>query len=346
MIYLNRSLLTWIAMAYALFHALLGAVSVENYLEPSAAIASIVIYVVAVSTTILLYRGIRIPSTQAFFAASAALIIPALAQSQLPSENFDNYSTWYVMGIATLMSAVLIRGHILIAWIGIAAMVIEVILWAGIQNFFDSGLLGALMFTAGCTAVKLGLTGIAAELEVYELRTVESQATAASMAAAGRQRANLLTTTLQRARPMLDRIAAGDALSASERVEARLLEAALRDEIRGRDLLNDQTREAVERARRRGVSVNVLDEGGLKQLSVKAREGLLAQVAEALDQVTSGRVTVRAPRDETWHITVAAFEDSDNAPRLWLRLQAPVASGPVKDEKVAPKSDLSTPSES
>ncbi len=346
MIRLNRSLLTWLAMAYAMLHAMLGAVSVENYLEPTAAIASIVLYLITVSSTMLLYRGIRIPSTQAFTALAAALIIPVLAQSQLSPENYNNYSTWYVMGIATLMSAVLIRGHIAIAWLGIAGMTIEVVLWAGIQNFFDSGLLGAIMFTAGCTAVKLGLTRIAGELESFERRTVESQASAASMVAAGRQRSNLLAATLHRASPTLTRIATGDALSDQEQLEARLLEAALRDEIRGRDLLNDLTRAAIAGARRRGVVVNVLDEGGLQKLSASARDGLLAQVAQALDQVARGRVTVRAPKGEVWHITVAAFEDSDNAPRLWLRLQAPVARGAVKDEKVAPESDLSTPSES
>ena len=346
MIRLNRSLLTWLAMAYGMLHATLGAVSVENYREPVAAIASIVIYVIAIASTMLFYRGIRIPTTQAFTALAAALIIPALAQSQLSPENFNNYSTWYVMGIATLMSSVLIRGHIAIAWLGVAGMTVEVLLWAGLPNFFDSGLLGAIMFTAGCTAVKLGLTSISDDLSSYERRTVESQASAASMVAAGRQRSNLLAATLHRASPMLNRIASGDALSDQEQLEARLLEAALRDEIRGRDLLNDLTRAAIAGARRRGVVVNVLDEGGLQPLNPASREGLLAQVAQALDQVSRGRVTVRAPRDEVWHITVAAFEDSDNAPRLWLRLQAPVASGLVKDEKVAPESDLSTPSES
>ena len=143
---------------------------------------------------------------------------------------------------------------------------------------------------------------------------------------------------------MLNRIASGDALSSHEQVEARLLEAALRDEIRGRDLLNERTRQAIDSARRRGVAVNVLDEGGLAEFSPEAREGLLDQVADALDQVTSGRVTIRSPRDERWQVTIAAFEDASNAPKLWLRLQAP--RRPRKDEKVAPKSDLSTPSES
>ena len=344
MIRLSRSLLTWIALAYALFHALLGSAHVGAYREPVSAIASIVLYVVSIVSTIGFYRGIRIPTAQAISALTVALVIPVLAQSQLTSDNFDDYSTWYVQGIATLMSAVLIRGHIALAWVGVAGMSLEVLFWAGVENFLDTGLLGAIMFTAGCTAVKLGLTRVSNEIETYELRTVESEAEAAALTAAGLQRGRLLETTLNRASPMLNRIASGDALSAADQQEARLLEAALRDEIRGRDLLNEATRGAIESARRRGVAVNVLDEGGLTGFSQEARAGLLAQVAEALEQVTSGRVTVRAPRDERWQVTVAAFEDASNAPKLWLRLQAP--KGSRKDEKAAPKSDLSTPSES
>ena len=344
MIELSRRLLTWIALAYALFHALLGSVHIGAYREPAAAIASIVIYVIAVVATIGFYRGIRIPAAQAYMATVVALVIPVLAQSQLDSDNFANYSTWYVQGIATLMSAVLIRGHIAAAWFGVAGMTLEVILWAGIENFLDSGLLGAIMFTAGCTAVKLGLTRVSEEIELYERRTVESEAEAAAITAAGLQRSRLLATTLHRASPILTRIATGTALSAEEQTDARLLEAGLRDEIRGRDLLNAQTREAIESARRRGVAVNVLDEGGLSNLSDSARTELLNQVVGALRQVERGRVTIRSPKDEPWQITVAAFEDADNAPKLWLRLQA--SGAPQNDEKVAPKSDLSTPSES
>lgn len=344
MIRLNRSLLTWIAMAYALFHALLGSVHVDTYREPVAAIASIVLYVASVTSTIALYKGIRIPAAQAYSALAVVLVIPVLAQSQLESDNFANYSTWYVQGIATLMSAVLIRGHVAVAWIGVTGMTVEVLLWAGIENFFNTGLLGAIMFTAGCTAVKLGLTRVSEEIELYERRTVESEAEAAAITAAGLQRSRLLATTLHRASPMLTRIATGTPLSAEEQNDARLLEAGLRDEIRGRDLLNAQTREAIESARRRGVAVNVLDEGGLSNLSESARSELLNQVVGALRQVERGRVTIRSPKDEPWQITVAAFEDADNAPKLWLRLQA--SGGSKNDEKVAPKSDLSTPSES
>lgn len=344
MIGLSRALLTWIALAYALFHALLGSVHISAYREPVAAIASIVLYVISVVATIGFYRGIRIPAAQAYTATAVALVIPLLAQSQLDSDNFANYSTWYVQGIATLMSAVLIRGHITAAWIGVAGMTVEVLFWAGIENFLDTGLLGAVMFTAGCTAVKLGLTRVSEEIEVYERRTVESEAEAAAITAAGLQRSRLLATTLHRASPMLTRIASGTALSDEEQNDARLLEAALRDEIRGRDLLNAQTREAIAAARRRGVAVNVLDEGGLNSLSESARTQLLKEVVGALGQVERGRVTIRSPKNEPWQITVAAFEDADNAPKLWLRLQS---NGELKnDEKVAPKSDLSTPSES
>lgn len=77
-----------------------------------------------------------------------------------------------------------------------------------------------------------------------------------------------LEQTRALAADMLLRIAEpGPGLTDEERRECRLLEAAVRDEIRGRRLLDDEVRRLVLDARRRGVTVSVLDDGGLDRTS-------------------------------------------------------------------------------
>mgnify|MGYP000650373074 CR=1 FL=1 len=107
-----------------------------------------------------------------------------------------------------------------------------------------------------------------------------------------------------------------------QRLEARILEASLRDEIRGGDLMAPSTRGAVEAARRRGVQVSMLDEGGLACLAEAQREPLWLKIAEVIAGIESGRVTVRSPIGERWVVTIAAFSEGENRPQVWLRLAA------------------------
>jgi len=61
-----------------------------------------------------------------------------------------------------------------------------------------------------------------------------------------------------------------------------LLERAIRDEIRGRTLLNDAVRHEVMAARRRGATVTLLDEGGIDELSATELDRVLNALAAAL----------------------------------------------------------------
>ena len=60
-----------------------------------------------------------------------------------------------------------------------------------------------------------------------------------------------------------------------------MLEAAIRDEIRGRMLLTDAVRAEVQRARERGTTVTLLDEGGIDDLDEATRDRVLSRLAEA-----------------------------------------------------------------
>jgi hypothetical protein len=108
-------------------------------------------------------------------------------------------------------------------------------------------------------------------------------------------------------------------LTDSEKSEARLLEAALRDEIRGRELINDEVRSAARAARKRGVEVVILDEGGVDQMSPAEKSEILGKVCASINEVEQGRITLRAPVGEAWRVTLVATRPGVAKPDVWLK---------------------------
>ena len=94
-------------------------------------------------------------------------------------------------------------------------------------------------------------------------------------------------------------------------MEARLLEAELRDEIRAPFFTGTAVVEAARRARGRGVEVLLLDDRGNgdrgedKEDEARLRDLIVARATAALDEAVAGRVVVRAcPAGRRWAATI------------------------------------------
>jgi hypothetical protein len=208
-----------------------------------------------------------------------------------------------------------------VAWIGIAILIIEIAAWGGVESLASTGLPGVLSLMVTGHAVSLGVGRAVKNAQELNRKAALTAIETASIEAAGLVRSNLLEKTLRTALPALNLIAAlGGNFDASQKREALLLEAGLRDEIRGESLLNDEVRQAVKDARIRGVEVLVLDEGGLQNLPPEQVEDLLSRVARNVRLVESGRLTIRSPKGEDWKITVVAVRPGATAPDIWLKL--------------------------
>jgi hypothetical protein len=109
-------------------------------------------------------------------------------------------------------------------------------------------------------------------------------------------------------------------LDEESKKEAKLLEAQLRDSIRGRELIDSKLQEAIRSARVRGVEVVVLDEGGMESLAENSKSEIRQKFATELDQVSSGRVTIRAPRGGKTHATFVASRPGTATPDVFLKL--------------------------
>jgi hypothetical protein len=321
MISVSRFAISLIGILFGLFHAVLGFYWVASYIDPGLGIAALVLYVVAILTTMGLYRGLHMPVVQAVFNALVAIALPLIVNPLIADGSHNTFATWYVGGLGVLLSATAVRQHRTIAWVATGLVTVIVVYWGGLTAIYDSGLIGMVLLVAAGQALSLGVER--ASLDVKRLGD-QAQAEASEAAATTAQRLERqvrLQQALSASRPILERIvASGGQLSSAEQLESRLAEAALRDEIRGRSLINARVRDAVRLARLRGVEVLLLDEGGLDECEPDLRERLLGDVANAVDGIAAGKVTVRSPQGEPWMLTLVALSPGSAVPDLWLKL--------------------------
>jgi hypothetical protein len=169
-------------------------------------------------------------------------------------------------------------------------------------------------------AISKGIERAAKSAQKYTQQALEDETQLVVSKSAALERRNRLELALAGALPMLKIIESQNGkLTDSQKIEARLLEASLRDEIRGRELLNDDVRSAVRDARNRGIEVVILDEGGVDQLSPDDKKEILTKVCAAIKDVEQGRVTLRAPIGEAWRVTLVATRPGVAKPDIWLK---------------------------
>ncbi len=308
-----------IAMLFVLQPAVLGFLSYPKYNDTYYPTVAIILYLAVGFTSVLFYKTLKMPLWLAITNLTVATLVPLLVNSVLDLNSRGSHATWYVTGIAALMCITAFRDQIAIAWIGTGVLLVQVLTWGGLDFFWNSGMVGALGLVAAGNAISLGLSRAARQTESYLAVAKSVQSLSAKETAVRNERSSRLSSTLQGAKPLLEKIAKG-ALTPDEKNQAKLLEAELRDEIRGRQLLNEVLRESVRSARLRSVEVILLDEGGLGGLGEEEATMIRNRLARELDSVEQGRVTIRSPRDDRYRATFVASRAGTPKPDVWLQL--------------------------
>ncbi len=228
--------------------------------------------------------------------AAAVAFLPVLAAACLLPQLEPGWpERAWVLAIGCFLGGLLVvRGRPLPAAGGAAVTFALVAAWAGerqaaLGDVAAVALVPAAAYVVGAiwrrmlaahVAALRGHRGGAAQAALEE---------AATRAAVAASEAELRAIGAEAA-PLLDRIAAGEELSASDRVAARLLEARLRARIRARALVREPLVGACDEARRHGTDVLLLDDGsGAHALT----DEVLVHIAALVRPVVGGRVTVR-----------------------------------------------------
>jgi hypothetical protein len=334
---------TGLAALFSLYHLVLATTTLFWVPNVGPIIACMVLYAAATGAA-LLVRGSALPVWTACFALATAIMMPLVAAPVVdPSPGADHVNgTWWVAAIGTLMVILVVRQRAPFAWVGVLALTITTVAWAGIDAFGGLGVLGSVSwvviasaFTAAMNrAIRIQRDFIRAEQETVDWQAAQD--------AHVFERQFRLSQTTRMARPMLQRIIDScGGLSDDERTECLHLEQAIRDEIRGRSLLSDDVRDEVMRLRRRGAVVQLHDDGGLDELEVDDLRRIHGELADALRQAhDADNVIVRTvPEGADAAVTVVGLrldlaasesaalgagsddeDDDDSAVAVWLEI--------------------------
>lgn len=315
-----RWLLALVSILFGLYHAILGASAWRGYVNILSLALSIAIYMATMVISVVASKGLTISRGFGSLVAIGAVATVIVANSGIQPGHSDPYSTWYVGGMSALLGVLAARGQSAMAWISAALVSFLVVVEDGLEGLGEVGIEGMAILIAAASATAFALKR--ADREVVELQNAEMAAEAAIIGseAAGEERKVRLQNVLERSLNALGQISVNrGAVTKREKEEFLQLESSLRDDIRGRALLNPTVRKAASEARARGIDVLILDEGGLSLLPVSQLEHILEKVAGAINSVVAGKVVVRSPRGEKWVVTVMATRSGTETPDLWLK---------------------------
>ncbi|MCK6211286.1 hypothetical protein KZX45_12105 [Georgenia sp. EYE_87] len=257
-------------------------------------VVGLVIFAAAAAAAALL-PGRRL--TRAVTAALAVVpgLLALLVSWDLPTDRFPGYSAWHLGAGSFVLFFLAARGHLVSAWCGMAGLVAVTLAWFGTTGQDWRGLpdllLTHLSFLVVGTTAGVVLHRAARQISAVAARARSRRAAHAARLAEAAERHRRLAWLEQNVRPALERLAEGHLPGQEERARLAVLEAEVRDRLRGGALDVPGVVAAVRAARLRGVAVEVMDDGGLSDVPDPA--AVLAPIPGLLDGVAAGRVVIR-----------------------------------------------------
>jgi len=237
--------------------------------------------------------------SQVGISASVYVIVASVLVTVISSDNatVGGFSQWYVGAGALAMFYLSLRRRNILAWLGFVLIGSVVILW-GLST--EDRLLEAILlvarqapfvlvgslFTLGMRRTRQRLDGI------HSVETARAAAEAAALARTA-ERSRRLAGLDAAVGVQLHRIAEGITLTDEDRAELLIAEARLRDSLRARQLDLPEVVDAVQRARRRGITVVLLDDRYPLPLPSGALSTVIEAAVRILDGAVAGTVTVR-----------------------------------------------------
>jgi signal transduction histidine kinase len=288
------------------------------------AIGPVIAVVLGVALLPVLLRGARTGAMRTGTAwsivAVGCLIIVCGPIGLEPAQQTAVSIAWYTCGVIAGAAMLRMTGHRLPPFAALLALLVYVTVWAGPVGMIRIGLAGeVVLYSVGMVLnhaiVRVNRISRAATDRERRLALWQAQTDAYNS-----ERRRRLLRAGRDAAPALQQVVDQDGdIGSDVRAECRVLEQALRDEIRGRTLLNDAVRTAVRTQRRRGTTVQILDDGGLDDTPILELPPLLDQVAELVRPLTSSRIIIRTGQPDTdIAVSIVASTPDETAAALGL----------------------------
>jgi len=306
-----RYLIVGIATLFSVYLMVLALYAIEVPRNPVPIFVAMGLYLAATALSLLPQGPSRMPIWMAAFNLAVVIAMCLLVTNEidLGREGGTGYATWHVAAAGVLLTITSTRRRHTFAWLGIAFLIIQTAVWASPAGLLALGVVGSTSWVAVSHILSTALTKAARDAQRFSMAEREATDWQAAQDAHVHERQFRLGQTSAMALTMLRTIQeSGGDLTEEQRLECAHLESAIRDEIRGRKLLNDAVREEVMSARRRGATVTLLDEGGIDDLSDDELERVLNRLALAIHETSADRVIARTvPEGSDVAVTVVGL---------------------------------------
>lgn len=198
---------------------------------------------------------------------------------------------------AIAMSLLIVRGRIRWAWVGFGLVIltctIAVTMWGWRTGISVQVLLRMFLSLVPATLLMVFVRPLLRYSRVLNRREVAAVEAEAAIAATSELRRHRLLELERDVHPLLEKVAAGAVITNEDALRARLLEASLRDEVRGRGWTSPEVQAAVAHAREQGMMINLFDDRGVDFDSQINPGSIRAEFIRYLEQQGSGSITAR-----------------------------------------------------
>jgi len=313
--------LTLFTLGFGFYHAALGIVHFAGYQRPIPAAISIALYLVAIGWATGHGPGLALPLEAVIFALLTAVAVPILGIYAIGDVADSGNLTWFTVGIGLLMAVLAVRRQKKIAWAGTIIMSVEMLIWSEVEFLISGEIIGPVMLVVGALGLSWALNSSQRASEEFLSRALVVDGDRQALSAARAESRLRMREILDSSLPLLRLIEQKKGkLTASGSRELLIAEAGIRDQIRARGLQNKKLVEAVLRARKKGLEVQLLDDGGMKLLEASEKAKIIKKLVQSLDSLSTGKVVIRSVSGEAWAVTLLAHSPGSDAPDVFLRL--------------------------
>jgi len=320
-----RYLVVGLAALFSAYLLVLALYTINQPRHQAPIYVAMALFALATTISLLPYGPKRMPIWMGAFNFAIVIAITLLVANELDfaRPGGTGYASWYVAASGILLTITSTRGRHTFAWLGIGFLVVHTITIvgpAGPAGLLSLGIVGSASWVAVSHVMSTALTKASKDAQRFALAEREATDWQAAQEAHVYERQFRLGQTSAMALTMLRTIQETDGdLTDEQRQECLHLEGAIRDEIRGRKLLNDAVREEVMSARRRGATVTLLDEGGIDDLSEEELDRVLNRLAQAIHDTDADKVIARTvPEGSDVAVTVVGLRSAGDGQAVAL----------------------------
>lgn len=309
------------ALIFGCYLLVIGLINFAEYERPAPAAAALLLYVAVLFLATRFTRELRLPTAMTAFALFAAMAVPGLAIYATGEYGQYQDPTWFVKGVCTVMAILAWRNRATMAWVGSVAMAVSVYVFGGAEVLAHVGIVGGLSLVAGshgaAMALKLAQRSSVEFLERRLAVNLDSETVSTKRAEPLLQLKKALDSSL----PLLQLIQKKEGkITTSDSKKLLLAEVGIRDQIRARGFQDAGLIAAVLNARKRGVEVQLADDGGIDLLEIEKKESLFEELSQTLSGIKAGKVVIRSVAGESWTVSLFASDSSVPSKDIFLRL--------------------------